>query len=103
MESTVAVPPGDGILPALFSTEAILLFDTEGTEKTTLLVVDSDRGLLEVCSIVLGRAGYKVLAAEGIRNAFIICRDSNWPAIQLLLLDALCPGTEGVDLVKFLR
>jgi two-component system cell cycle sensor histidine kinase/response regulator CckA len=68
------------------------------SEPLTLLVVDDDPSLLSLVATVLGRRGYRVLAADSSAAAL-----RQWaaeePAIRLLLTDVVMPGgISGVEL-----
>ena len=69
----------------------------------TLLVVDGQASVRELCTAILSRRGYEVLAAEDIDSAIRLCARLHWPEIKLILLDALLPGPECVRLLRILR
>ena len=69
----------------------------------TMLVVDEQSSVRELCSVILTRQGYEVLTASDIDGAIRLCARLRWPEIKLVLLDALLPGQDCVRLVKILR
>jgi PAS domain S-box-containing protein len=69
---------------------------------TTILLVDDDRGVLEVAGTMLERAGFRVLtAADGLKGveAFRQHRDE----VALILLDMTMPGMDGEEAFQELR
>lgn len=63
----------------------------------TILVVDDEPMVLDLCRHVLSRGGYSVLNAKGGEEALrFFQRDGE--AIQLALLDVVMPGLNGSEL-----
>jgi len=59
-----------------------------GLPASTVLIVDDDEDMLELCSITLGAHGFSVLKAIGSAEAHQICAD--FPAkIDLILIDVM--------------
>lgn len=67
------------------------------TGASTVLIVDDDTDMLELCATVLGAQGYIVLKAIGSAEALQVCTD--YPKkIDLILLDVmLYPRSVQVD------
>jgi CheY-like chemotaxis protein len=70
-----------------------------GTE--TILVAEDQDGVRTMTTKVLERCGYRVLSAEGPRQALGIAERYREP-IDLLLTDVIMPGMSGPDLVAAL-
>jgi len=71
-----------------------------GTE--TILLVEDDRDIREVVSMMLEASGYKVIRAENTTAAVEVARTT--PAsIDLLLTDIIMPGMSGVELYDQVR
>jgi CheY-like chemotaxis protein len=71
-----------------------------GTE--TVLLVEDDETVLTLCSTVLQTHGYKVLEADGARDAIEIARTYREP-IHLLVSDVVMPATNGPALAVEIR
>jgi CheY-like chemotaxis protein len=67
--------------------------------KTILLVDDEERVLL-VLGTICSSEGYKVLKANGGREALDLCRDQH---VDLVILDIYMPDMNGLDLIRRLR
>jgi len=67
-------------------------------QSETILVVDDEASLREFCSTVLASEGYRVLSAGTGSEALKIC--SNSGPIDLVLVDVVMPGMNGIDLAK---
>ncbi len=67
-----------------------------------ILVVDDEPAVLALTATMLGRAGYRVLEAEGGEEALILAAQ---PAsqIDLLLTDVMMPGMNGYELGERLQ
>ncbi len=70
--------------------------------SVTILVVDDDRGILDLIDTVLCTAGYRVLRAVGGWNAIEIF-DSCGEAIHLLVTDVIMPDLTGPVIAERLR
>jgi DNA-binding response OmpR family regulator len=67
---------------------------------TTVLVVDDEPIVREVVAGYLRREGYETLeAADGIRAREIVEREPP----SLVVLDVMLPGTDGIELLRWLR
>ena len=64
-----------------------------GTES--ILVVDDEQRILDVISSMLEMLGYDVFSAEGGEKALTILHEN--PSIELVVLDMLMPGMNGVE------
>src|SRR5262249_40054391 len=67
-----------------------------GTE--TILVVDDESVVRNLCTAVLKNAGYKVIAAEDGYAAIQICKAASVP-VHLALLDVRMPRMSGPELI----
>ncbi|MGH6928274.1 MAG: response regulator, partial [Dongiaceae bacterium] len=65
-----------------------------------LLVVDDDREIRDLLSRFLGKHGYRVAAAKDAREARRCLADGR---IDLLVLDVMMPGEDGLSLCRELR
>jgi CheY-like chemotaxis protein len=67
-----------------------------------ILVVDDDASVRSLAQIILEGRGYRVLVAEGGRQAMQIARAESGP-IDLLVTDLVMPGMDGAELGRQLR
>lgn len=65
--------------------------------KKRILVIDDEQGMLDLLSSMLERNGYEVLTCDSGLTAWTAIID-NKP--DLLILDVMLPGTDGVSLQK---
>jgi DNA-binding response OmpR family regulator len=75
-----------------------MLQETDSTE--TVLVVDDDKHIVQLVSLYLGKAGFRVLSANNSAEALRLVRQSN-PA--LLVLDIMLPGADGFEVCRSVR
>ncbi|MGJ3238416.1 MAG: response regulator transcription factor [Anaerolineae bacterium] len=68
--------------------------------KKNVLVVDDEIGALTLIGIMLERGGFNVLKAKDADSALAVL-DQNTP--DLIILDVMMPGTNGIDLCKIIR
>jgi two-component system, cell cycle sensor histidine kinase and response regulator CckA len=68
----------------------------------TILAVDDDRDVLDLVQAVLRGAGYRVLRAEGGRQAIEVYENEGEP-VQLLLTDVMMPDLTGPVVAERLR
>ncbi len=66
----------------------------------TILVVDDDPKIVEIVSLYLKREGYRVLAAYDGGQALEIARQKQ---PDLIVLDLMLPGLDGMDVCRLLR
>lgn len=65
-----------------------------------ILVVDDDKNFRRYYHAVLSHSGYQPFCADSAENALQMLEEKN---IDLLLVDACMPGTDGFTLTKMLR
>ena len=65
-----------------------------------LLIVDDEQGMRQLLSLVFGRAGHKVRAAESGRRALEMLREE--PA-DLIISDVKMPDMDGIQLLRAVR
>jgi DNA-binding response OmpR family regulator len=70
--------------------------------KDTILLVDDERAVLDVCTLMIKRFGYKVLQATNGMEANQIFRN-NVEGICLVILDMKLPDENGSDICKRLK
>ena len=68
--------------------------------KKHILVVDDEIGALTLIGIMLERGGFGVLTAKDARSALSIL-DQSTP--DLIILDVMMPGMNGIDLCRAIR
>jgi len=68
--------------------------------KKTVLVVDDEIGALTLVGIMLERGGFNVLKAKDAASA-LAALDQNTP--DLIILDVMMPGTDGITLCGIIR
>jgi DNA-binding response OmpR family regulator len=70
------------------------------TARETVLVVDDDRHIVQLVSLYLVKAGYRVVAAYNGAEALRKIRDVS---PDLLVLDVMLPGQDGLEVCRNLR
>ena len=70
-------------------------------DATTILVVDDEEKIREIVSNYLGQEGYRVLQAAGGAEALQLLKES--ADIDLVLLDWMMPGLNGLDVCRHVR
>lgn len=68
--------------------------------KKHILVVDDEIGALTLIGIMLERGGFGVLKAKDARSA-LVTLDQSTP--DLIILDVMMPGMNGIDLCRVIR
>ncbi len=68
--------------------------------KKHILVVDDEIGALTLIGIMLERGGFGVLKAKDARQALGVL-DQNAP--DMIILDVMMPGMDGIELCKVIR
>jgi two-component system phosphate regulon response regulator PhoB len=66
----------------------------------TVLIADDDPNVRELCRVVLQNEGYDVLEAEDAPTCVSLTRERR---PNLVLLDWMMPGVEGVDALRVLK
>ncbi len=70
--------------------------------KGRILLVDDEKGVIEVCSEMLETLGYDVLVAESGSEAISIMKAEPF-GVDLVILDMVMPGMSGYDTYEKLR
>ena len=65
----------------------------------TILLVDDEATVLNLCQTILRLGGYAVIAAGSGTEALRLVQD-NTEKIDLALLDVMMPGMNGIELAK---
>jgi len=65
-----------------------------------ILVADDDPSVRELCQIILATEGYEVLLAEDAAQAIALAREHH---PDLILLDWMMPGVDGMDALLILK
>ena len=68
--------------------------------KKIILVVDDEIGALTLIGIMLERGGFSVLKAKDAKSALNVL-DQNTP--DLIILDVMMPGMDGIELCRVIR
>lgn len=68
--------------------------------KRHILVVDDEIGALTLIGIMLERGGFDVLKARDARAALDLLEDK---VPDLIILDVMMPGMNGIDLCQTIR
>ncbi len=69
-------------------------------KKTTILVVDDDKRILQILQLYLNKEGYEAVLCER-GDAALEAFNSSSP--DLVLLDVMLPGLDGWDILKLIR
>src|SRR3546814_9504829 len=70
------------------------------SERPQLLLVDDERSIREPLAQYLGRNGFRVTAVENAAEARVRL---NANAIDLVILDIMMPGEDGLSLCRHIR
>ncbi len=65
----------------------------------TILVVDDEPQMINLCKSILGMGGYDILPAGNGEEALRLLRDGT-TGVQLALIDIMLPGMNGVELAR---
>lgn len=68
--------------------------------KETILIVDDEEDILELIKYNLKNEGYQILTAQSGETAIKIARQSK---LDLLVLDLMLPGIDGLEVTKYLK
>ena len=71
-----------------------------GVGLTRVLVVDDELDVLELTRIMLESSGFEVITASDGEKALEIVEEKN---IDLILIDAVMPGVNGLDVCRTLK
>lgn len=71
----------------------------EGSVMIEILVIDDDRGILEVMRKALSRENYRVTALDDPLKV----NEKDLARYQLILLDVMMPGIDGFELCRKIR
>jgi CheY-like chemotaxis protein len=104
---SVATAPGTGTSLKIYLPEVTELEETAETEQLlpfpggteTIMFVEDEEALSEVCANFLRSKGYDVLTAEDGIEALSICRRMDRP-VHLLVTDLIMPRMGGAELAK---
>jgi signal transduction histidine kinase len=69
-------------------------------KKATLLVIDDERVILDLTSIILRNRGYQVLTASDATAGLALVEESR---PELVLLDYMMPGMDGLTVLRQIR
>jgi two-component system response regulator VicR len=70
------------------------------SQPETVLVVDDDRHIVQLVSLYLSKAGFRVVPAYDGAEALRKVREAS---PDLLLLDLMLPGSDGFEVCRVLR
>jgi DNA-binding response OmpR family regulator len=79
---------------------AMQLQEVSSNSPETVLVVDDDRHIVQLVSLYLGKAGFRVIPAYDGAEALRRVREST---PDLLVLDIMLPGQDGLEVCRSLR
>jgi two-component system, OmpR family, alkaline phosphatase synthesis response regulator PhoP len=88
------------MLPRLVAASAGAAVSSTAAEKMKVLVVDDEPNLVELVQGYLEREGFAVLAAHDGPSALALARTEK---PDLLILDVMLPGLDGVEVCRRLR
>src|SRR6266487_4033530 len=71
-----------------------------GSNPETVLVVDDDRHIVQLVTLYLSKAGFRVLSANDSTEALRMVRQAS---PDLLVLDIMLPGPDGFEVCRALR
>jgi two-component system cell cycle sensor histidine kinase/response regulator CckA len=84
---------------AVDSEESLQLVQAPSTGTETILLVEDEATLRNVCRVYLESKGYTVLEAGNAKEAMKICQSHDRP-IHVLITDIVMPGLGGLELAK---
>ena len=74
--------------------------NTQTDKKATILIIDDEKIILDLTTIILKNRGYEALAAQDAVTGIEIARNAR---PDLVLLDYMMPGKDGLTTLKELR
>lgn len=72
-------------------------------KKTSIMFVDDDKFLLDMYALKFSKNGYDVVTSQGPEEALKNLRTSGNSAPDVLLLDVVMPGMDGLQLLDVIR
>ena len=75
--------------------------ESEREEAPCVLIVDDDESLLDALDLALTRRGFRIVTAKEAGEAFGRLEDAG--QVDLIVLDVMMPGMDGVTLCRLLR
>lgn len=69
-------------------------------EKKKILVIDDEEHILELIKFNLEKSGFEVITSDNGEDSIIALEDNN---IDLMILDLMLPGMDGIEVCKELR
>ena len=84
---------------AVDSDESLQLVQVPSAGTETILLVEDEAALRNVCRVYLESKGYTVLEAGNAKEAMKICQSHDRP-IHVLITDIVMPGLGGLELAK---
>ena len=75
---------------------------TFGKRKKTVLVIDDDDLVADICSQILKRSGYDVVVARSGKEAIDVFKE-NQSRIDMVILDMILPDMSGRDIYDRLK
>ena len=75
---------------------------TFGKRKKTVLVIDDDDLVADICSQILKRSGYDVVVARSGKEAIDVFKE-NQSGIDMVILDMILPDMSGRDIYDRLK
>jgi CheY-like chemotaxis protein len=100
--TSVYVANEESSIWTILTTYALVIVPRQRKYQATILVVDPDDATRDALSVVLVRAGYFVLPAANVRDAWGMFRTPN-AQIDLVLIDPNLPDVSGIHLCARLR
>ena len=76
------------------------IYTRDMTKSKKILVVDDEKSLVQLCQIILEAAGYEVRGAYNGRQALSMITEE---LPDLVLLDVMMPGIDGIELCRLIR
>src|SRR5438876_9897840 len=80
--------------------QEMVLREQVAAEPETVLVVDDDRHIVQLVSLYLSKAGFRVVSANDSAEALRAVRRIS---PDLLVLDIMLPGPDGFEVCRVLR